>query len=586
MLFEWRGKKFADWSGDGLAHNIGFIFGTSALLAIGGLLIGAIARLLLSPEKRGVRRSSNLSFDLGESERTREHKYNNFIARNWRGEFPLWVSYWIIGTGCTITAALVPLVLVEVIRPKQGFGPLSIFIFFVLLWVTLAAASIWQLVGIWRSANVRIEERAEIGKRALWAGVAKFMVIVGFIQFAGIFAKGAVPQLTEAARIAFLDDPDIPDYSFRLLADGKEIEVSGGIKFGLSDDLRKILKASRQVKIIHLDSVGGRLGEGAALNSLIKEYGLNTYVSSKCMSACTLAFAGGSQRILKQGAVLGFHRGAFGGEDQQDDRAGSIERRIFQGAGFAASFIDRALSTPNRDMWKPSTEVLVSAGVVTRVSLGLEFAMSGYGSNQSRESVDGALQKASGVYVALKEKFPKLYNDLVEDFFNGLSNGENQGDLTLKMRTKLGGYIKSLLPLADDAVVIDFGRLAADQYEAVGQKNAQACYDFASGEKVGSHISYLSEEMKQRELRLDEQIIRSAAKRPPIADTTSAWKKVVDGLSSRGFSSDDMKLITDKNLAPAKYAKFCWLTVKLYREIVDLPGNESASVLREIFATK
>lgn len=284
LLFEWRGKKFESWNGNGLAHNIGYVFGTTVSLAIVGLLIGAFARVLLSPKKGGMQRSSSLALELGESERIRKHKYNNFIAKNWRGELPLWVSYWVIGFGWTVIAAFVPLVFAEVIKPKQGFGPLSIFIFFVLLWVTLAAASIWQLVGIWRSANARIEERAEMGKRALWSGVAKFMVIVGFIQVAGIFAKSAAPQLTEAARIAFLDDPDIPDYSIRLLANGTEVEVFGGIKFGLSDDLRKILKASRQVKVIHLDSVGGRLGEGAALNSLIKEYGLNTYVSSKCMS--------------------------------------------------------------------------------------------------------------------------------------------------------------------------------------------------------------------------------------------------------------------------------------------------------------
>lgn len=587
LLFEWRGKKFSAWDGNGLAHNIGYVVGTAGILAIVGFIIGALARLLMSPKKVRAQDGTHLTtFDLGKSEKGREHKYNNFVARNWRGELPLWVSYWVIGFATNVTAVLVPLVLVEAIKPKQGFGPLSSFAFFVLLWATLAAASVWQLVGIWRSANVRIEARAEEGKKAPWAGIAKFMVIVGFIQLAGIFAKSAIPQLNEAYRIAFLDDPDIPDYSIRLLANGKEIEVSGGIKFCLSDDLRKILKASRQVKIVHLDSIGGRLGEGAALNSLIKEYGLNTYVSSKCMSACTLAFAGGSQRVLKQGAILGFHRGAFGGEDQQDDRAGGIERRIFREAGFESSFISRALSTPNKDMWKPSSEVLVSAGVVTRVSSGLEFAMSGYGSEQSRESIDEALQKASGVYVALKERFPKLYGDLVEDFFGGLSKGENRGDLTQRLRSKLGGYVKSLLPFADDFVVIDFGRLAADQYEAVGQKNAQACYNFASGEVAVSHLSYLSDELRQRELSLEEKIIRSATKRPPASDTTLTWKKLADRLTSRGFSADDLKMIDVKNLDPAKHAKYCWLVVKLYREIVDLPRNESASVLREIFATK
>lgn len=234
LLFEWRGKKFSAWEGNGLAHNIGYVLGTAGILAVVGLVIGVLARLLMSPKKVNLRGGSRLiAVDLGESEKIRKHRYNNFVARNWRGEFPLWVSYWVIGFATNLTAVLVPLVLVEMIKPKQGFGPLSIFSFFVVLWMTLTAASIWQLVGVWRSANARIEDRAEVGKRAIWAGVAKFMVILGVIQFVGIFAKAAIPQLNEAARIAFLNDPDIPDYSIRLLASGREIEVSGGIKFGL-----------------------------------------------------------------------------------------------------------------------------------------------------------------------------------------------------------------------------------------------------------------------------------------------------------------------------------------------------------------
>ena len=30
----------------------------------------------------------------------------NFIVRHWRGELPLWVSYWVIGIGGTVTVAL------------------------------------------------------------------------------------------------------------------------------------------------------------------------------------------------------------------------------------------------------------------------------------------------------------------------------------------------------------------------------------------------------------------------------------------------------------------------------------------------
>src|SRR5207244_2892607 len=110
-------------------------------------------------------------------------------------------------------------------------------------------------------------------------------------------------------------------------------------------------------------------GEGKKLNALIRERKLDTYVEAKCMSACTLAFAAGQQRILRKGAVLGFHRGAFPGS-QPDDTTSGVEREIYGAAGFSKAFIDRALATKNSDMWKPGEAELLSYKVVTKISGG------------------------------------------------------------------------------------------------------------------------------------------------------------------------------------------------------------------------
>ncbi|MFX7559753.1 hypothetical protein ABTJ75_18850, partial [Acinetobacter baumannii] len=85
--------------------------------------------------------------------------------------------------------------------------------------------------------------------------------------------------------------------------DGREAEIAGGIKYGLTRDFERLLDAQPGIRVVHLDSVGGRIGEGKKLNALIRARGLDTYVEANCMSACTLAFAGGTQRILRRGAV-------------------------------------------------------------------------------------------------------------------------------------------------------------------------------------------------------------------------------------------------------------------------------------------
>src|SRR5262249_34289084 len=201
---------------------------------------------------------------------------------------------------------------------------------------------IWQAVGIWRSATRRRIERQTAGKRAPWAAMAKVAICLGALQLGAVLIKAAIPQIAEASRMAFMGDPTIPSYAVRAMNGGTEAEITGGIKYGLTADFERLLRQSPGIRIVHLDSVGGRIGEGKKLNALIRARKLDTYVEAKCMSACTLAFAAGGQRILRKGAVLGFHRGAFPGARSEEVSAG-IDRDIYAAAGFGQAFIERAL---------------------------------------------------------------------------------------------------------------------------------------------------------------------------------------------------------------------------------------------------
>jgi GYF domain 2 len=579
--------RYIDWSTNSVANNVAIMAVGVVSITFYFFLAGLIADIFSRPKKtQGNAVPHSALDDLASPEHRANHRFNNFIARNWRGEYPLWVSYWIVGIGTNVAAVAIPLLLALLIRPQNGFWPIANFAFFASMWAIIALALVWQCVGVWRSANVRIAERAALGKGAPWAGLAKFVILIAVLQNIGTFIRVGVPQLSESVSVAFMNDPDIPDYTIHLLNGGTEIEVIGGIKYGLAEEFKKVLKASRQVRVVHLDSVGGRLGEGAALNAVIKENGLTTFVATKCMSACTLAFAGGKQRILKKGAVLGFHRGAFGGEDQVDDHQGGLERRIFLEAGFSRSFIDKALSTPNKEMWTPPASELLAQGVITSVNDGEAFAISGYGASVSREVLDQSLQKAGAVYVALKERFPDFYNELVEQFYAGISKGEPEGNVIQGLRAKMFGHIHSLLPQADDAVLIGFANLAADQYEMLGRSAPAACYAYASGEGRKSYAETLSPDLVKRELALDEQIVKTATKRPPGGDSTTTWTKIGANLAAKGVSKDDFALMSATNLEPSKHARYCDVMIGLYRTITGLPSAEAAIALRDLFSGK
>jgi hypothetical protein len=148
--------------------------------------------------------------------------------------------------------------------------------------------------------------------------------------------------------------------------DGSDVRYSGEIHEGDAARLARLLDAYPQATRIHLTSEGGLADEGQAFGAVIASHHLTTYVPDFCVSACTLAFLAGKERLALRDARLGFHgpfeEGLFGQTFAGD--AGSV-RAAYRAAGLDESFIDEALAAAPDDMWFPDPERLAESGVVT-----------------------------------------------------------------------------------------------------------------------------------------------------------------------------------------------------------------------------
>ncbi|MDB5578937.1 MAG: hypothetical protein JWR80_4113 [Bradyrhizobium sp.] len=582
IMFEWRGRQFLPWAGNE-AENVGRFIGSAGMLTLMFFLAGAIKDALFSRWK--VRANPAL----GATETSPQiaaqepiaHRYNNFLARAWQGEYPLAVSYWVLGLIGNFAVGLIVVGLTALFNSRAGFQPLHVFAFILSIWLISIAASVWQWVSVWRSANRYVERKSLKLERAPWAGVAKLMTVIAALQFALAVVGIAVPQVREVSRIAFMDDPDIPAYSIRVMRDGTEAEITGGIKYGLTDDFKKILRASRQIRVVHLNSVGGRIGEGEKLFDLIKEARLNTYVSVKCLSACTLAFSGGVERVLLHGAVLGFHRGSFAGEDRADSPELLGQRKIFTIAGYDAPFIARALATPSSNMWKPTEAELLKSGVVTKVSDGSDYAFSGLPADVSREWLAKSLAESAAIYAAIQARFPSRYDELVGLYYDAFITGKTELEAVTLLRDRLATVISANRHLADDDVILDLANLIADQLAALQTQSPASCYDYAANGVLD--ISVIPQTIQKRELAIEERIIRTAAERPDARTADDKlWSKLSDRLVARGLGKDALGLIGSSNISSGQQAKYCSVMIALYREAAAMPQNERAVMLRSL----
>jgi hypothetical protein len=585
IVFEWRGKQFLPWNGNE-TENIGRVIGSVGILTLLFFLAGTLKDTFFSRWK--IR--SNVDRVTGTApqqaaEKRPAYKHNNFIAKNWRGDYPLVVSYWVFGLIGNFAVALVPLGLSSVFESRSGFQPTYVFAFILGVWLVSITISVWQWGGVWRSANRYIERKSLKLERAPWAGVAKLLAVIAFFQLSVAIVWSAIPQVREATRLAFMNDPDIPEYFIRVMRNGTEAEITGGIKYGLADDFKKILRASRQIRVVHLNSIGGRIGEGEKLYNLIRDERLNTYVSAKCLSACTLAFSGGVERVLLHGAVLGFHRGSFAGEDQKDSPELQGQRKIFTEAGYDASFIARALATPSSDLWQPPEAELLKSNVVTKVSNGSDYAFSGLEADVSRESFSKSLKENAGVYAAVSARFPKDYDEMVGVYYDAFVAGKTEAEAASLLYVKLEDIVSANRHLADDDVLIDLGSLMADQLAVLQKQSPAICYKFATSGVLDSDL--IPQAFSKRELDIEERIIRTAAKRPDAdASGKELWPKLSNKLAAKGITKSDLGLIEGSKVADSQQARFCSVLIALYREAAALPQKEGAVILRSLVAAK
>ena len=283
-----------------------------------------------------------------------------YVVRHWRGQLTLPVSYWINGGLLFTVTNVVINILLEVIgNSSSSLQLISAAVVGGL--ILILAIRVWSLVGIWRSAGRHVAR----GGSAFWAGMARFMVVLGaFTAAAQTYA--AYHGLAEYAQIAMGRDPIGNPANFSLSAAGDTMTVTGNLVEGSSQHFGSALEKAPALRKIVLTSDGGRIFEAEAMGALVKKRGLDTHVEGSCQSACTVVFLAGLKRTVGAGSALGFHSAWFPGwSDQEQSLANAALRRVYDEAGLRRSFVQRAVATPPESMWIPSVSELRAANVVT-----------------------------------------------------------------------------------------------------------------------------------------------------------------------------------------------------------------------------
>ena len=280
---------------------------------------------------------------------------SNYFLKHWRGEHSLIRSWFINSWAASLIATLLNKC-ADVIIEKTQFSLNSIRIYTVVL-ITIMVINIWFSIGCWRSAA----NHKKLTNRKFWATIAQMSMI-----FSIIYLWIAFKQVMEFIKISTKTD-QFSEYNIQVLNE-EEIVLSGYMAFGIDKDIRKILDNNKNIRFIQLNSGGGRIGPARNLAKLIEERNLITCTTG-CHSACLYPFMAGRQRIIQENAKLGFHMYAPipGTDICQFKKIIDADKVYFESKGISKAFIDKAFSTPSKELWFPTTKELIDNNVITHV---------------------------------------------------------------------------------------------------------------------------------------------------------------------------------------------------------------------------
>lgn len=289
----------------------------------------------------------------------------SYIKKHWNGELPLTVAFFVNGMLLNILIFVFMTYLEtlgEIMHP-QDFSRLYLFTTFVATIIIFP----WQIVGMWSTAARYVFEK----KLVFVSRLVQLLVILGVF---GTF--GALNQSMDLYKgiykIAF-NVGEYKKYDVTYHSDQQQITVKGDFGFGVAEDTEVLLKRYDNIKTLVLNSRGGRVYEGQAMAKLVLAYQLNTLTVGHCVSACTTAFIAGRVRHIDSAAMLGFHRYSnelekYTGKEETE-KVQKSDLVFFKHQGVKQYFLDMMYIGDTKDIWYPSHDELLDAGVIHGVRL-------------------------------------------------------------------------------------------------------------------------------------------------------------------------------------------------------------------------
>ena len=117
------------------------------------------------------------------------------------------------------------------------------------------------------------------------------------------------------------------------------------------------------------------------------------------------------------------------------------------------------------------------------------------------------------------------------------------------------------------------------------EQDPALCYAYATGDALRILQNRIPAEVLDREIALNERVLRTARDRPAIEDSDAEriWGVVREAMRSSLTVGQFEAFTSNSDVVPEQYADYCAASIALFREIATMPERDGATAMRVLF---
>jgi hypothetical protein len=406
------------------------------------------------------------------------------------------------------------------------------------------------------------------------------------VALIGLWAMLIGSCATSSPSLAATVPEDLSHYLVAYDGTHRSIEVIGPFGPGIAEAFRREFDKHPDVKWVHLTSPGGLVVEGRRLRDLIYARQLNIYVRTACVSACTLAFIAGQERVMRRGAIIGFHQYSKLTFDSLRRHFQDQDRSYFAGRGVSRKFLDKMFDADSANLWELSAEEAVKAKLATAVTERFDAPPIEFVPAESREKIRGVFLHFGRLYAVLETYEPETHYRLMITVYDVTMSGASFKDAERMGETIWLSVMDRLVPTTSDAAAQAMARAYIPVYAELRRIGPNACVEAVLGEPtIGDEWNKLSDATSRGIMEAFATVIEDAHRTPQPTPTESERERAASEIGEamlRTMSSADIAFVGDTGSYRSDPDRLCRLMADYMTLLAEMPGHRGGAFLRAL----